>query len=155
MKRFWLLIALLTGFVFAWWFGAALQANAQPPPDPPASWVPTNQMTIAWDAVAPPEPDDIISYYVYVAYASTGEQLGSIDTPHGKALQEVAVLQATVSFTAEGRYYLGVAAKRVVTDGTVIVSDVNWSNVNGTTTPNPFGAVYYAPANQPENLRPL
>jgi hypothetical protein len=147
MRKLFLVIALLIAFCFAWAFGAITQSVAQ-------TWHPSNQVTIAWDAVAPLLATDTISYYVYVQFVPTGELLGSIDTANGLAYQEVDVLQATISFSAEGRYYLGVATKRTLEDGAITISQINWSNINGTSTPDPFGVVYYVPPDMPLNLRP-
>jgi len=127
--------------------GINFSANAQ-------QWVSVNQLTIAWDAVVPLESTDSISYYIYTKFVSTQEQLGSIDTPNGTALQETANLQATISFQTEGKYILGVATKRTLSDGTIMVSVINWSDENGDATPNPFGVIYYVPPDPPLNLRP-
>jgi hypothetical protein len=115
MRKLFLVIALLIAFCFAWAFGAITQSVAQ-------TWHPSNQVTIAWDAVAPLLATDTISYYVYVQFVPTGE--------------------------------LGVATKRTLEDGAITISQINWSNINGTSTPDPFGVVYYVPPDMPLNLRP-
>ena len=117
------------------------------------TWWTANQVTVAWDAVEPSQPTDTISYYVYLKFVQTNEQLGDIDTDNGKAFLEVADTQVTISFSVEGKYYVGVATKRLVEDGTVITTEINWSDINGESTPNPFGVSFYVTPNIPKNLR--
>lgn len=116
------------------------------------TWHPTDSATIAWDAVT--VPDGVLTYLVYVKNVETGELLGTIDTPNGMATAETANLQQALTFSEEGRYYIGVASKRIP-DGqtTALYSDINWSNVNGESTPNPFGVEHFVVPSMPLNLR--
>jgi hypothetical protein len=115
-------------------------------------WVTANQVTVAWDAVT--VPDGTVSYFVYVKNTGTGNLLGTIDTVNGKALLETTNLQAAIAFTEEGKYHIGVATKRIPNGQTEeLVSIVNWSNVNGESTPNPFGVSYFVIPASPINLR--
>ena len=106
-------------------------------------WHTANQVTVAWDAVGKIVDTDVISYVLYFKIVGT-------DTPI--LAGETADLEFAVTFTDEGRYYIGVATKRVVADGEIIESDINWSDVNGDSTPNPFGVKFYAKPDQPKNL---
>lgn len=117
-------------------------------------WYTANSIPIAWDVYPPHQTGDTISYYVYAKNVDTDELLGTIDTPNGKAVAETANLTQTLTFSQEGRYYVGVATKRIPTGTTeVLVSPINWSNENGAATPNPFGVRYFVPPNSPLNLR--
>ena len=78
-------------------------ANAQ-------TWHDVNQITVAWDAVAPIQPDDVITYIVYKKAVSDGSVT---------VVEETAQLQSTVTFTVEGSYTIGVSTKRLIVDGTV------------------------------------
>lgn len=106
-------------------------ANAQ-------TWVPTNAIGVAWDAVT--VPSGTVSYKVYIRPATGGTE---------SLAQTVTGTTATVSFPVEGRYFIGVRTVRSV-DGIELESSViGWSDdatyvQNGAT----FGAQYYtAPAN--------
>ena len=106
-------------------------------------WQTANQITIAWDPSAKIVSTDIISYTVYSKVMGT-------DTP--VIIGETSDTQYVVTFIEEGRYYLGVSATRLVADGETIESDINWSDVNGESTPNPFGVKFYVSPSIPLNL---
>jgi hypothetical protein len=106
-------------------------------------WHTANQVTVAWDPSEKIADTDVISYVLYLRVVGT-------ETPI--KVGETADTQYVVTFTEEGKYYLGVSAKRLVADGESIESDINWSDVNGESTPNPFGVKFYAKPNQPKNL---
>ena len=106
-------------------------------------WQTANQLTVAWDPSAKIVSTDIISYTVYSKVMGT-------DTP--VKIGETADTQYVVTFIEEGRYYLGVSATRLVADGETIESDINWSDINGESTPNPFGVRFYVSPSIPLNL---
>ena len=91
-----------------------------------------SSMTLAWDA---PDLGDIpaeqISYEVVLAPYPTGD-LALVAT--------VATLEQAVTFASEGKYRLGVRARRDV-DGEVLYSDYLWGDVEG--SPQPWYVVYY------------
>ena len=106
-------------------------------------WHATNQVTVAWNDVDKIVDTDEISYIVYSKIVGT-------DTPI--LVGETADLRFTIAFTDEGKYYIGVATKRIVADGETLESEINWSDVNGESTPDPFGVKFYAKPDQPKNL---
>ena len=105
-------------------------------------WYTANQITVEWDAVAKIAPADTITYKVF--YKKVG------GTP--VFVEETATLQSTITMTEEGKYYFGVSTKRMV-EGEELESGINWSDTNGDSTPNPFGARYYTVPGSPPNLR--
>ena len=118
-------------------------------------WKTANQITIAWDAYdGIVQPGDQITYKVYSKKLPDGESV---------FLNEFSVLSAVVTFTTEGRYHLGVQTVRGVDeDGNgsfnplteaSLESEINWSNVNGTETPFPFGGRYFVNPGKTQNLR--
>ena len=103
----------------------------------------TNQVTVTWDEVAPIELTDIIIYQVWTDSVTTGIMLAG----------ETGLLQYTITFVIEGEYIIGVGTKREVVSGDKVYSEINWSNVNGVWTPNPFVVRYIKPIQSPGNLR--
>ena len=143
MKRLFLMIivSVLT-------LGLAMSASA-------VEWHTANQVTIAWDAYdGVIQPGDQITYKVYSKQLPAGAEL---------LLNEVSTLGATITFTSEGRYIVGVQTVRGVDengDGTfdpdteqVLESEINWSDTNGEFTPNPFGLRYFINPGKTKNLR--
>ncbi len=145
---------LVIVIVFMWSVMAHAQMPNPPPPDQ-APWTTANQVTIAWDAVTtldngdPVPTGDQIVYDVFV-YNYKGSAMTQVVT--GGASTSV-----TITFNIEGRYVAGVRVKRIVDAGTpdeqILESQVNWSNVNGVNTPNPFGLRYFINPSVPINLR--
>ena len=109
----------------------------------------TNQVTVEWDKVLPIEPTDIINYQVWIDSAMTGQQ----------KVDETELLQYTITFVEEGEYIIGVSAKRIIAPspefpaGDIFYTGINWSNVNGVSTPNPFVVRRIDPIQSPEGLR--
>ena len=66
---------------------------------------------------------------------------------------ETTDLTETITFTAEGNFVIGVRTKRVLADDSVVYSDMNWSDVNGESTPTPFVVRYILPPEMPLGLR--
>jgi hypothetical protein len=111
-------------------------------------WHTANQVTVEWNVVTDVVAPDVLKYAVYTKRLPNGEPvlLGEQDT-----------LTAVITFEAEGKYIIGVTTVRYVDVGLVteerLESEVNWSDVNGENTPNPFGGRFYEPRNPPKNLR--
>ena len=106
------------------------------------------QRTIGWDAVAPIEPTDIITYRVYTDSSIAGVV----------AVDDTELLQYTIVFALEGEYILGVSTIREVVFPSFSEfkeSDINWSNVDEPpgSTPNPFVLRWVKDIHSPENLR--
>lgn len=107
------------------------------------TFYPTNQLTVAWDEVT--VPSGTVSYKVYIKPEAGGTEA---------LATTVTATQATVTFTQEGRYFLGVSSVRTVNAIPIESSTISWSNVaavcqNGVT----FGAQYYVPPAAPANFR--
>jgi len=105
-----------------------------------------NQVTVAWDPVS---DTGVITYEVFVAPYPLPDplDLGTLDPP-----VETAATEATVSFSIEGAYTVGVRTKKQV-DTEILYSEVNWSFENGANTPDPFIVGYYVPPDAPLTLR--
>ncbi len=106
----------------------------------------TNQVTVKWDAVAPIEPTDIISYQLWTD--NDGVILDG----------ETDLLIYTFTFLIEGEYILGVSTKREVIFPSfteIVYSDINWSIVDipAGATPNPFVVRHIEGIPSPGNLR--
>jgi hypothetical protein len=104
-----------------------------------------NQVTVAWDQVS---DTGTISYEIFVAPYPLPDplDLGTLDPPI-----ETTALEATVSFSVEGSYTVGVRTKKSI-NGEILFSDINWSHQNGAATPNPFIVGYYIPPAAPLGL---
>lgn len=154
-------IAILAGIFVAWKVGkpgnttttlvllillSALSFQLLAPPQAVAqTWKPTNQVTVGWDAVT--SPTGTITYKVYSRPEAGG-------TP--TLMATVPATQATVTFTQEGRFYLGVSTVRTVGGVAVESSTVSWSSDPAVTfQAQTFGVEYIIPAPAPVGLRPL
>ena len=109
----------------------------------------TNQATVEWDAVTtladgtPIPVGDIIAYRVYTRAGSTETLVG-----------EVSTTSYTFTFADEGIYTVGVQTVRYPVSGDPeIVSEINWSDMNGAMTPDPFYLGFYKGVAAPEGLR--
>lgn len=112
------------------------------------SWYPTNTIVLGWDAVPLYLPTDAPNQYqVY-----SRQDLVSNGTPVGTP---VTALKLAVTFSQEGRYYLGVKTVRFPQGETVgqLSAGTAWSNVAADTGGNPFGVTFFASAATPVNLR--
>jgi hypothetical protein len=86
-------------------------------------------------------PETEVSYEVYLAPYPGG--LGTL-------LATVTSLEQPISFTAEGKYRIGVRTKRTFTGGEVF-SPIAWSDVEG--APAPWYAAYYAAPPKVQRVR--
>lgn len=111
------------------------------------TWVTANQLTVGWDAVAPLQPTDTVKYQVYLRQGTSGD-----GTAYGA---ETLATQQLITFTEEGRYFIGVRAVRYPLGETVGIPSptISWSNVAEVTQSGPFGAVYFVSPNAPVGLR--
>ena len=103
----------------------------------------TNQATVTWDEVI--GMTGVISYEVFARNRITLEEA---------SLTFVSVPPIVVTVPNEGDWDIGVRTIRQI-DGQTLYSIMNWSNVNGVWTPNPFFLRHYIPPVPPKNLRPL
>jgi hypothetical protein len=121
MKRLYVLLAL--SIIFCMFAGVA---QAQ-------TWTTANQITVAWDAVT--VPTGTVSYKVY-----SKPEVGTVET----LLTTVTTTQATVTFTTEGRYFLGAKSIRNVDGIEIEASRTAWSNVATDVQAGlTFGVQYY------------
>ena len=123
-------------------------------PSHAVDWKNLNQATVAWDAVttlsdgsAIPEGSSI-QYRVYMANAVTDP-----NKTNPAVLGTIPNIEYLITINAEGKYIIGVSAVRFADGAEVEESDINWSDVNGDSTPNPFGFVHYLKPAIPKNLR--
>lgn len=109
------------------------------------TWKTANQVTVGWDAVT--TPTGTITYKVYSRPEAGGTATLMTTAP---------TTQATVTFTQEGRYYLGVSTVRTVGGVEVESSTISWSSDPSVTfQAQTFGVEYIIPAPAPVGLRPL
>lgn len=114
MKKLFLIVFLV--------FGLSFVASAQ-------IWHPVNQVTVGWDA----------------ANLATGYKVftKSVDGAIEKEVGATAELSYTITFLAEGRYFLGVQSVREVDEET-FHSTISWSdNPEVCSGSQSFGAIYY------------
>jgi len=119
-------------------------------------WKTVNQATIAWDPVTtnidgdPIPAEHTIKYRVFLANATTDP-----NKENPVQLGETDQTQYLITLNVEGRYIAGVQSVRYDENGTelAVSPDINWSDVNGAATPNPFGFVRWIPPSSPGNLR--
>jgi len=117
-----------------------------------------DQATIAWDATTTLNngsaipAGDIVQYEIYLSNDGlTGTKVGT-----------TSLLQYTLTFTGEGIFFVGVAARRIPSgivpancnDATCPISSITWSNsTNTAAVPVPFGFVNYLPPKSVTGLR--
>ena len=111
-------------------------------------WHTANQITVEWDAVTTVTAPDVLKYGVYTRMLPNAEPV---------LLNEQDTTAVTITFEAEGKYIIGVSTIRYVNQGTPeeqrLESEINWSDTNGESTPNPFGSSYYITPESPKNFR--
>ena len=104
-----------------------------------------NVVKVAWDAVAAPE-GTTISYEVFCAPLA--------DLSAATLIGDTASLEYTISITDSGDWTVGVrTVQTIITTGTVQVSEINWSHMNGLATPDPFFLRRIPAPAAPVNLR--
>jgi len=111
-------------------------------------WHVTDQATIAWDAVTTLEDGQPIleppTYKVWRKVAGSADKelvaSGIVET------------QNTIAFAAEGSYFVGVSAVRLLAEGLEIEGAIAWSDDPEATGGNPFGIRHYIPPAMPRNL---
>jgi hypothetical protein len=104
-----------------------------------------NPVSVAWDEVTP-MGGDTISYEVFVAPVG--------DYQAAQSVGETDLLTMDVTIANEGDWVIGVRTVRSITsNGEILYSEINWSDVNGLATPDPFIVRHYAVPAAPSNLR--
>jgi len=107
------------------------------------TWLPTNQITIFWDAVT--AATGTIEYEVY--------RVDAINDPQKQNPEDLGRVTAptiTVTFSVEGRYFFGAKSIRVVDGEDVSESPITWTD-DPTNCQNSeaFGVKYYTPPSAP------
>lgn len=112
------------------------------------TWITADQITVAWDPITTVSTPDILKYGVYMKKLPNGEPV---------LIGEQDPTTATLTFTEEGRYIIGISTVRYIDKDTAdeikLESAINWSDINGDSTPNPFGSSYYITPEMPTNFR--
>lgn len=104
---------------------------------------------ISWDAVTelsdgtPIPPEDTVEYEVWLRDTALVETL----------LTTISTTIYHLVLPGVDTYTVGVSTKRTAQGGEVTYSEINWSDVNGVFTPNPF--VYAHPSQQVAPKAPL
>jgi len=111
--------------------------------------VTANQGTVAWNATTTLENGDPIPEGSTVEYGVWTRNEAGVENRVGTTSE----LQFTFTFVEEGKYVVGVSSKRMVNGEMVGESATNWSDVNGESTPNPFGFTYYSNPAPPVGLQ--
>ncbi len=104
-----------------------------------------NVVPITWDAHAP-IIGSTITYEILRAPRYQPESFEIVD--------EVSILEYSVPLVVEGEWIVGVRTVRTVdVIGERFLSEINWSNVNGVWTPDPFVVRYFVVPEKVTNLR--
>jgi hypothetical protein len=113
------------------------------------TWHTANQVTVAWDPVAKLQPTDTISYQVYTKFGMPTATPQAAGAP-------VTATQQTISFSAEGRYFVCVESLRLPQGETEVqrsarmaCSDVATDVAGGAT----FGVKYFIPPADATGIR--
>ncbi len=104
-----------------------------------------NVVPITWDAHAP-ITGSTITYEVIRAPRYQPELFEVID--------EISAIEYSVPLVVEGEWIVGVRTVRTIDGiGERLLSEINWSNVNGVWTENPFVVRYFIVPEMVTNLR--
>lgn len=120
------------------------------------TWVAANEKTVAWDAVTTLEDGTTIPAGSAITYEVFRAGEGRTNVTAAGATSST---QFTVAFPAEGKWLVGVRAKREMTDpnnpATVITeySATSWSDDPVATTPGPFGIITFKKPASPKGMR--
>jgi hypothetical protein len=93
------------------------------------TWYPTNQKTVAWDAVTKLEDGtslpagQTVRYQIYSALSTDATKANKVN------MGSATTAQFTATFTVEGKYFIGVEAERLDSAGVVLSkSAISWSD---------------------------
>lgn len=116
------------------------------------TWVPANQVTIAWDAVTRLEDGSPIPSGQTVTY-TIWQRAGTQDGPVTEG-STIETTQATIGFATPGRYYIGISSNLMQESLLLAQSAVSWS-YDATVTQNgqTFGIIFSVRPMGPRNLR--
>ena len=104
-----------------------------------------NVVPITWDAHAPIAGSTI----TYEVIRAPRYQPGSFEI-----VDEILAIEYSVPLVVEGEWIVGVRTVRTVDAlGERLLSEINWSNVNGVWTPDPFIVRYFVVPEMVTNLK--
>ena len=104
-----------------------------------------SSVDIAWDSIAPIIGSTII-YEILRAPLN--------DKASFEIVGETVLVTYLVMFSSEGDWVVGVRTVRTIDSNSErLLSSINWSDVDGLATPNPFIGRWYVAPDVPENLR--
>lgn len=114
------------------------------------SWMTANQVTVAWDAVVlPAGVSGSVVYDIYTVGSTAAKSTAAKVT-------RATTTQQTISFSTEGKYYVGVKSVRVLSGADVSESAISWSDDPlAVSAAGTFGIVYYIAPAAVKNLRPV
>lgn len=144
---------MLAAILFA--IGISMSCLGAPSEAASINWHPTNQATVSWDAVSTFSDgsalpaDSTVQYAVY-----TRKDTDPITT--FVLATTVSAPTAVITFTVEGRYFVGIKAQRYVSGALIPESDSNisWSDVAASTQGGvPFGIAYFKKLKDAGGLR--
>jgi hypothetical protein len=118
-------------------------------------WKPTNQATIAWDAVSTFDDGTALPVGSTVQYDTFTRRDTDPVTTYVRAIT-VTAPTATLTFLAEGRYFVGVQAIRLINDTITPESNstISWSDNTAVAQGGaPFGVSYYKKLKDPGGMR--
>ncbi|RPJ12062.1 MAG: hypothetical protein EHM36_00170 [Deltaproteobacteria bacterium] len=120
-----------------------------------SQWKTANQVTLQWKPATTLVDGTPLPAGYSVVYKVFIKSDGSTATPTEVAT--VTAAQATITFTSEGRYVLGIQTIRLDSSGAVVSeAPISWSDDpalvrNGVT----FGAMYFIAPSQASEIEPL
>jgi len=124
MKKRFLVILLLTGFLFPKFVLAV-------------EWHPTNQATLAWEAVIIDQ--GMVEYELFLIDASD-ETVKNAPAVEGRT----DLLEYTFTIADQGKWLCGVRAVKIVDGADVAKSEIAWSDIaDYCKDGNTFGIIYY------------
>jgi hypothetical protein len=104
-----------------------------------------DNVPIAWDAVSS-VAGSTITYEIL--RASVG------DPGVAEIVTEISAAEYSVPLILEGDWIVGVRTVRTVdANGERLLSEINWSDINGLNTPTPFIVRHFTAPGMPTNLR--
>lgn len=104
-----------------------------------------NVLPITWDAHAPIS-GSTITYEILRAPRYQPESFEIVD--------EISTIEYSVPLVVEGEWIVGVRTVRTIDGlGERLLSEINWCDVNGVWTPDPFVVRYFVVPEKVKNLR--
>ena len=104
-----------------------------------------DNVPIAWDAVSP-LTGSTITYEVMRAPVG--------DPEAAEIVAEISAVEYSVPLIVEGDWIVGVRTVRTIdVNGERLLSEINWSDINGFNTPAPFIVRHFTAPGMPTNLR--